>query len=133
MNTVLDAIIVLGYAQGMIVAIGVDIIELDRIRGVWSREGDKFLHRIFTAPERAYCLDKADPLPHLAARFAAKEARRGRLGPPSAVAFRASNSGRDAGRRMACAFVVVAHARARGGHGDPRGYTLENTVPDGVF
>jgi holo-[acyl-carrier protein] synthase len=74
MNTVLDAIIVLGYAQGMIVAIGVDIIELDRIRGVWSREGDKFLHRIFTAPERAYCLDKADPLPHLAARFAAKEA-----------------------------------------------------------
>jgi holo-[acyl-carrier protein] synthase len=70
----LERDIPLRYAQGMIVAIGVDIIELDRIRGVWAREGDKFLHRIFTAPERAYCLEKADPLPHLAARFAAKEA-----------------------------------------------------------
>ncbi len=58
----------------MIIAIGVDIIELERIQGVWKREGEKFLGRIFTPAERDYCLGKADPLPHLAARFAAKEA-----------------------------------------------------------
>jgi holo-[acyl-carrier protein] synthase len=58
----------------VIVAVGTDIIELERIRGVWAREGDRFLARIYTAPERAYCLAKADPLPSLAARFAAKEA-----------------------------------------------------------
>ena len=58
----------------MIVAVGTDIIELERIRGVWAREGERFVRRIFTVPEREYCLRKADPLPHLAARFAAKEA-----------------------------------------------------------
>lgn len=58
----------------MIVAVGTDIIELDRVRGVLEREGQHFLERVYTAPERAYCARKADPLPSLAARFAAKEA-----------------------------------------------------------
>ncbi len=58
----------------MIITIGHDLIELERIRKVWQREGDHFLHKIFTPVELEYCLKHADPVPSLAARFAAKEA-----------------------------------------------------------
>ena len=50
---------------------GVDIIELDRIRRVLERHGERFLTRIYTAEEIARYRDR---LPELAARFAAKEA-----------------------------------------------------------
>ncbi|MBN1635390.1 MAG: holo-ACP synthase [Deltaproteobacteria bacterium] len=58
----------------MIFGIGTDIVDVDRLRAVWSRHGDKFLKRVFTPDEINYCLVKADPVPCLAARFAAKEA-----------------------------------------------------------
>ncbi len=59
----------------MIVAIGVDIIELERIRNILiGPDRARFLERTFTSTELEYCLAKADPVPHLAARFAAKEA-----------------------------------------------------------
>jgi len=58
----------------MIIAIGNDLIELERIRTVLRREGEHFLHKIFTPTELEYCLKHADPVPSLAARFAAKEA-----------------------------------------------------------
>jgi holo-[acyl-carrier protein] synthase len=45
-----------------------------RVRGVVERHGDRFLQRVFTDEERAYCFGRAHPFPHLAARFAAKEA-----------------------------------------------------------
>ena len=50
---------------------GVDFIEIDRIAGALQRYGDRFLRRIFTPGEIAYCRGRA---PNLAARFAAKEA-----------------------------------------------------------
>ena len=50
---------------------GVDFIEIDRVAGVLNRYGDRFLRRIFTPKEIAYCRGRA---PNLAARFAAKEA-----------------------------------------------------------
>ena len=50
---------------------GVDIIEIDRIRTVANRYGDRFLDRIYTQTEIAYCRGRA---PQLASRFAAKEA-----------------------------------------------------------
>ncbi len=53
---------------------GIDIIECERIKAVWDRHGDRFLQRVFTPGEIQYCLAKKDPLPHLAGRFAAKEA-----------------------------------------------------------
>lgn len=53
---------------------GIDIIECERIRQVWDRHGERFLHRVFTPTEIKYCLAKKNPLPHLAGRFAAKEA-----------------------------------------------------------
>lgn len=58
----------------MIIAIGTDIVSIPRLRGVYQRHPERFLQRHFTQPELDYCLAKADPLPSLAARFAAKEA-----------------------------------------------------------
>ena len=50
---------------------GVDIVEIERVAGVLARYGDRFLRRVFTPEEIAYCRGRA---PNLAARFAAKEA-----------------------------------------------------------
>lgn len=58
----------------MIVAIGTDLIEIERIAELRKKHGDHFLDRVFTAGERAYCDAQADPSRHYAARFAAKEA-----------------------------------------------------------
>jgi len=57
-----------------IIGHGIDIIECERIQLVWERHGDRFLRRVFTPREIDYCLTKRNPLPHLAGRFAAKEA-----------------------------------------------------------
>jgi holo-[acyl-carrier protein] synthase len=59
---------------GILIGLGADIIEVDRIRGVMERQGERFLQRVFTDEERAYCLALKHPHKHLAARFAAKEA-----------------------------------------------------------
>jgi holo-[acyl-carrier protein] synthase len=58
----------------MIRGIGVDIIDIPRIRAVAERWGDRFLQRVFTGSELRHCFAKLDPHQHLAARFAAKEA-----------------------------------------------------------
>ena len=58
----------------MVIAVGLDIVELDRIQGVWNRHRDRFLERHFHPDELSYCLQKPHPLPSLAVRFAAKEA-----------------------------------------------------------
>ena len=59
---------------GILIGLGCDLIEIERVRGVWERQGDRFLERVFTVEERAYCLGMKYPHKHLAARFAAKEA-----------------------------------------------------------
>lgn len=58
----------------MIVGIGIDIVQLERMRGVLQRHGERFFQRILTDGERAYCARLKDPVPSIAARFAAKEA-----------------------------------------------------------
>ncbi|UCH82751.1 MAG: holo-ACP synthase [Candidatus Latescibacterota bacterium] len=58
----------------MIKGIGIDTIELDRIARVYGEYQTRFLDRVFSTEERAYALKYADPVPRLAARFAAKEA-----------------------------------------------------------
>lgn len=58
----------------MIVAVGLDLVELERIAGVWRRHPERFLSRHFTPEEIGYCRSQSDPVPSLAARFAAKEA-----------------------------------------------------------
>jgi holo-[acyl-carrier protein] synthase len=54
------------------VKVGVDIIEIERIRRALARDG--FRERCFTDAERAYCDSRADPAQSYAARFAGKEA-----------------------------------------------------------
>ena len=56
---------------------GVDIIEIPRIKQVLDRYGQRFLDRVFTPDEIAYCRGRP---PNLAARFAAKEATMKALG-----------------------------------------------------
>jgi holo-[acyl-carrier protein] synthase len=58
----------------MIVGTGVDITEVPRIAASVERFGDRFLRRVFTVGEIAYCETKANKAERLAARFAAKEA-----------------------------------------------------------
>jgi holo-[acyl-carrier protein] synthase len=58
----------------MILGIGIDIIEVARIRSSYEKFGERFLKRILRPNEIAYCLSHKFPEPHLAARFAAKEA-----------------------------------------------------------
>src|SRR5260370_40533887 len=58
----------------MILGIGTDLAEVERIRQSIARFGDRFLNRIYTPGERAYSASKANPVERLAARFAAKEA-----------------------------------------------------------
>ena len=59
---------------GMLVGLGADLIEVERVKGVLERQGPRFLERVFTEEERAYCSKMAHPHKHYAARFAAKEA-----------------------------------------------------------
>lgn len=58
----------------MIIGTGIDIVEIGRLRKILSRTGDRFLARVFTPEERQFCQARKDPTPHLAVRFAAKEA-----------------------------------------------------------
>ena len=58
----------------MICGVGTDIAEIVRMREAVDKWGRKFLKRIFSDKEIAYCYSKRDPFPHLSARFAAKEA-----------------------------------------------------------
>ncbi|HZK44402.1 MAG TPA: holo-ACP synthase [Syntrophomonadaceae bacterium] len=55
--------------------VGVDIVDIERIKTAVERT-PRFLHRIFTPREIEYCLNKKNPYPSLAVRFAAKEAVR---------------------------------------------------------
>ncbi len=54
--------------------IGIDIVHIGRMREVIARWEGRFLRRVFTDGEIAYCRARRDPAPHFAARFAAKEA-----------------------------------------------------------
>lgn len=58
----------------MVVGVGVDLIEIERVKQAYLRHGRRFIDRLFTPAEAAYCLKKKDPYPSLSGRFAAKEA-----------------------------------------------------------
>ncbi|MBV9691963.1 MAG: holo-ACP synthase [Ktedonobacteraceae bacterium] len=57
--------------QGVNIAVGIDIIEVERVRRAVERHGERFLRRVFTEQEVQQCRSKAA---RLAGRFAAKEA-----------------------------------------------------------
>lgn len=64
----------------MVVGIGTDLIEIERIGRSIDRFGGRFLLRVFTADEIAYCMKKKQSAESFAARFAAKEAGAKALG-----------------------------------------------------
>jgi holo-[acyl-carrier protein] synthase len=64
----------------MIVGLGVDIAEVDRIEAAMRRHGDSFLNRIYTPAEIVYCERHKNKAERYAGRFAAKEAAMKALG-----------------------------------------------------
>jgi len=64
----------------MIVGSGIDISEISRIQNSLDRYGQRFLNRIYTPAEQAYCMRKKNSAESLAARFSAKEAGAKALG-----------------------------------------------------
>ena len=66
--------------DGMIIGIGIDMAEISRVRAAIERHGERFLARVFTPAEIAYCRSHKDCYDRFAARFAAKEAAMKALG-----------------------------------------------------
>jgi holo-[acyl-carrier protein] synthase len=64
----------------LIIGVGTDLVEVQRIRESAERFGVRFLNRIYTDVEQAYCNSKANRFERYAARFAAKEAGMKALG-----------------------------------------------------
>lgn len=60
--------------KDMVLGLGTDLAEVARIRRSIERYADRFLQRIYTPREQAYCNSKANAAERYAARFAAKEA-----------------------------------------------------------
>jgi holo-[acyl-carrier protein] synthase len=58
----------------VIIAIGIDMVEIARVERMIASKGDHALQKLFTEAERAYALSRRRPALHLAARVAAKEA-----------------------------------------------------------
>ena len=57
-----------------LLGLGLDIVELDRIRALYEHHGERFLARVYTPPEQERARQMRDPTSFLAGRFAAKEA-----------------------------------------------------------
>lgn len=98
--------------------LGTDIVEVARIRRL-AKASPRFLKRVFTGSEIAYCGAKKDPWPHYAVRFAAKEAVWKALGRSDLVLTDISVSRDQKGRPG----VLVKGRRASGivlslSHGD---------------
>ena len=64
----------------MIIGMGVDIAEVDRVKAAIERHGEVFLRRVYTASEREYCEQFRNKYERYAGRFAAKEAAMKALG-----------------------------------------------------
>jgi holo-[acyl-carrier protein] synthase len=94
----------------MIIGSGIDLVEIERIQQTMDRYGHRFIDRVFTAAEQAYCQRKRKSAESFAARFAAKEAGAKALG--TGISFGVSwleiEVVRDPGGRPSLAF----HGRA---------------------
>lgn len=60
--------------MGAIQGIGVDVVDVERMRQALEASGGKLAEKVFTRAEATYCRSKKNPNEHFAARFAAKEA-----------------------------------------------------------
>ena len=108
-----------GVRFGQIVRVGVDLVDVARIRSVIKRHPARFAGHVLTSDEARYCLSRPDPAPHIAARFAAKEALAKALGAPVGLAWHdAWIVSEETGRpRFELRGTVAARAEALGvGH-----------------
>jgi holo-[acyl-carrier protein] synthase len=98
----------------MLVGTGTDLIEIARIRGSIARFGERFLRRVFTPGEIAYCERKKNAAESYAGRFAAKEAAAKALGTGIAmgVTWLEIEVRREPGGRPTVHFMGRARARA---------------------
>jgi holo-[acyl-carrier protein] synthase len=113
-----------------IIGLGFDATDIPRVRRMVDEYGDRFLQRVFTAGELAYCTRRRDPVPHLAGRFAAKEAAMKalgtghtqgviwkdvevvrRAGPPTLV-LHGGAARRAAAMRVASSLLTITHSEA---------------------
>ena len=94
----------------MVIGLGTDLVEVDRLQASLDRFGPRFLDRIFTPAEQAYAARKRQPAESLAARFAAKEAGAKALGTgiSRGVSWRDLEVARASGR----APELLLHGRA---------------------
>ena len=93
------------------IGIGVDLVRIPRMRDVIARWDERFLRRVFTEGEIAYCRARRDPVPHFAARFAAKEAATKALGTGLSLGVRWRDL--EVRRERGQAPQLVLHGRAR--------------------
>jgi holo-[acyl-carrier protein] synthase len=63
-----------------IIGLGIDATDIPRIAAMLERYGERFINRIFTDGEIAYCRRRREPAIHFAGRFAAKDAAMKALG-----------------------------------------------------
>lgn len=98
-----------------VIGIGIDLARIPRLRRVVERWRDRFLRRVFTEQEVAYCQRRVDPIPHLAARFAAKEAALKALGTglSMGVRWRELEVRRERGQAPTMVLTGRCHAIAR--------------------
>jgi len=105
----------------MILGLGIDIIEVERIRSSFTKFGERFTSRILHPAETAYCLSHKDPAPFLAVRFAAKEAISKAFG--TGIGAQLGWKDMEVGRKESGEPFVILHGAgqelfaARGGRG----------------
>jgi holo-[acyl-carrier protein] synthase len=85
----------------MVLGLGTDLIEIERVQASMDRFGERFLDRVFTEGEIAYCMRKKQSAESFAARFAAKEAGAKALGTgiSRGVSWKEIEVRREIGRR----------------------------------
>lgn len=94
----------------MILGLGIDACDNDRIRGVMERRGDRFLRRVLTDAEYAYCMRSRTPWERVAVRWAAKEATSKSLGVPDHISWHDVEVHRADGAPMVLLTGVAAEA-----------------------
>jgi holo-[acyl-carrier protein] synthase len=95
----------------MVVGTGIDVVEIERVARSIQRYGSRFLERVYTAGEIAYCQRKRrNAAESFAARFAAKEAAAKALG--TGISFGVTWRELEVGREPAGRPLLLLHGRA---------------------
>lgn len=95
----------------MIIGVGTDVVSIQRIEKAVQRFGERFINKVFTDKEAVVCKEGKDPAPHLAARFAAKEAVLKALGTGiiNGIGFKDVEVSREHGKRP----EIILHGKGK--------------------